>query len=249
MKAQLRSELIKLRSTRSGYGLFATMLGLVAFTVAIHGLGLPAERLGADADGQLIVFSRGEFLAALFAALFGALSMTNEIRHGTIRPTFLVSPKRSRVVVAKLITSAGAGSFFGLMASAVAIGVGVASLEARGIGVRLDGGDYTQLLAGSIGAGAALAAIGVGVGAIVRNQVPALIGISAWMLFLEGVLVGDVDAVAKVGRFAPGAAAAAISGQSPDRLLSPIVALALLAAWVAAATIFGTLATTERDVA
>jgi hypothetical protein len=55
-----------------------------------------AEDLGRP-HVQLMVLGRGEFLAALFAALLGAMSIPAEIRHGTIRSTFLVTPApRSR---------------------------------------------------------------------------------------------------------------------------------------------------------
>jgi ABC-2 type transport system permease protein len=247
VRAQLRSELLKQRSTWTSFGLLGAMLGLVIFAVLLHGFGLSAERLASTSE-QLMVLGRGEFLAALFAALLGALSITGEIRHGTIRPTFLVTPWRDRVVVAKVCVSALIGAGFGLVASALAVGVGTAALRARGIDVQLDGGDYALLLAGSAPAAALWAAIGVGVGAVVRHQVPTVVGISAWHLFIEGLLVGDVTGVGDVGRFAPGAAAAAITGQDPDTLLAPAVGLVLLGVYSIAAAVAGSLATVRRDV-
>jgi hypothetical protein len=97
-------------------------------------------------------------------------------------------------------------------------------------------------------AAALLAAVGVGVGALVRNQVPTLIGICAWLLFVEGLLVGDVGGLGDVGRFLPGAAASAISGQDPGTLLAPETALVLLAFYAAATALTGALATSRRDV-
>jgi ABC-2 type transport system permease protein len=247
VRAQLRAELLKQRSTRAALGLFATMLGLVLLAVLLHALPLAAEHVDSTSE-QLMVLGRGEFLAALFAALLGALSMTSEIRHGMIRPTFLVSPRRGRIVAAKVCVSTLIGAGFGLVASALATGVGTAALRARGIDVRLDGGDYALLLAGSAPAAALWAAIGVGIGAVVRHQVPTVVGISAWLLFIEGLLVGDVTGVGDVGRFAPGAAAAAITGQDPETLVAPAVGLVLLALYAAAAALAGSLATTRRDV-
>jgi ABC-type transport system involved in multi-copper enzyme maturation permease subunit len=245
--AQLRAELLKQRSTRTGLGLFATMLGLVVLAVFLHGFGLSAEDL-AGTDVQLMVFGRGEFLAAIFAALLGAMSFTAEIRHGTIRSTFLVTPRRGRVVAAKVAASMLIGTGFGLLAGAAAVGAGAAALRARGIDVQLDGGDYVLLVLGSAVAAALLAAVGVGVGALVRNQVPTLIGICAWLLFVEGLLVGDVGGLGDVGRFLPGAAASAISGQDPGTLLAPETALVLLAFYAAATALTGALATSRRDV-
>lgn len=248
MRALLRAELLKQRSTRIGLGLFAGMLGLVLLAVLLHSFGLPAENLRSTSV-QLMVLGRGEFLGALFAALLGTLSMTAEIRHGTIRPTFLVTPRRGRVVAAKVSASIVVGAGFGLVAGAVAVAAGTAALRARGIDVPLDASDYVLLVAGSLAAGALWAAIGVGLGAVVRNQVPTLIGICAWLLFVEGLLVGDVAGLVGVGRYLPGAAAAAISGQGPGTLLAPAVGLVLLALYAAAAAVAGSLATSRRDVA
>jgi ABC-2 type transport system permease protein len=247
VRAQLRSELLKQRSTATGVGLFAGMLGLVLFAVMLHGLGLAAENVDGTAE-QLMVLGRGEFLAALFAALLGALSVTSEIRHGTIRPTFLFSPWRGRVIAAKVWASTLIGAGFGLAASALATGVGTAALRTRGIDLQLDAGDYALLLAGSAPAAALWAAMGGGLGAVVRHQVPTVVGLAAWLLFVEALLVGDVAGVGDVGRFAPGAAAAAITGQDPDTLLAPAVGLVLLALYAAAAAVAGSLATVRRDV-
>jgi ABC-2 type transport system permease protein len=249
VRAQLRAELFKQRSTRTGIGLFGAMLGLVLFAVLLHGFGLASEHTDSAAEQLTTVLGRGEQLGALFAALLGAMSITTEIRHGTIRPTFLVTPWRGRVVAAKVCASILIGAGFGLAACALAAGVGTAALAARGIDVQLDASDYVLLLLGGAAAAALWAAIGVGLGAIIRNQVPALIGLCAWLLFIEGLLVGDVTGVSDVGRFAPGAAAAALSGQDPDTLLAPAAGLVLLVLYAAAAAVAGWLATSRRDVA
>jgi ABC-type transport system involved in multi-copper enzyme maturation permease subunit len=248
VRALLGSELLKQRSTRTTLGLFAAMIGLVLLAVLLHGFGLPSADLG-DRHVQLMVLGRGEFLGVLFAALLGALSITAEIRHGTIRPTFLFSPRRARVVAAKVSVSVVIGAGFGLVAGAVAVTAGTAALRARGIDVQLDRGDYTLLVAGSAAAAALWAAIGVGVGALVRNQVPTLIGLCAWLLFVEGLLAGDVaGGLGDVGRLLPGAAAAAMSGQDPGTLLAPEVGLALLAAYAVAGALGGAFAISKRDV-
>jgi ABC-2 type transport system permease protein len=246
VRALLRSELLKQRSTRTTLGLFAAMLALVLLAVLLHSL-LPAQSLRSP-NNQLTILGRGEFLGALFAGLVGALSVTAEIRHGTIRPTFLVSPRRARVVWAKVWACVLTGSVFGLAAGAVAVAAGAAAFRARGIDLRLDGGDYVLLVAGATAAAALWAAIGVGVGALVRHQVPTVVGISAWLLFVEGLLAGDLVGLGDVFKFLPGSAAAAISGQEPGTLLAPAASLVLLGAYAGAAALAGALATSRRDV-
>lgn len=244
MTAALRSELLKQRSIPTTLGLFVGLLGLVVLAVVLHGVSLPATDL-ASRDNQLMILGRGEFLGTTFAALLGAMSVTAEIRHGTIRPTFLVSPWRGRVVAAKVGVSALLGAGFGLGAAALAAGLGPAVLGARGVDVVIDGGDYALLVAGGTAASALWAAIGVGIGAIVRDQVPTLIGITAWLLFVEGLFGENLTDVVK---FAPGNLGMAVSGQEPDTLLAPALSLVLLAVYAIAAAAAGRLATTRRDV-
>lgn len=226
------------------------MLGLVLLAVLLHGFSLPADTVDSASDQLTVVCGWGEKLGALFAGLLGAMSITGEIRHGTIRPTFLVTPQRTRVVAAKFLASMFIGAGFGLIATAIALGAGSAALGARGIESQLNGSDYALFLAGGAAAAALWAGIGLGIGAIVQNQVPALIGICAWLLFVEGLLAGDLlGAIGDVTRFAPGEAAAAISGQGPGTLLAPAVGLVLLGLYAGAAALAGSLATSRRDVA
>jgi ABC-type transport system involved in multi-copper enzyme maturation permease subunit len=247
--AQLRSELLKHRSTRTGLSLLAAMLSLVLLAVLLHGFGLPVRNLDSTSEQLSLVVGWGEKLGAVFAGLLGAMSITSEIRHGTIRPTFLVTPRRERVLAAKMLASTLFGTGFGLVATALAVVVGTAALAARGIDSRLDLGDNALFIAGGAAAAGLWAAIGVGIGAAVRNQVPALIGICAWLLFVEGLLVGDLAGVGDIGRLAPGAAAAAVSGQDPGKLVPPGIGLVLLALYAAAAALAGSLATARRDIA
>ncbi|MGH2782012.1 MAG: ABC transporter permease subunit [Thermoleophilaceae bacterium] len=210
MTAQLRAELLKHRST------FAN-LGLVLLAVLLHALTLPADRLESASD-QVQVFRFGSLLGALFAGLVGAMSITGEIRHGTIRPTFLITPRRGRVVAAKIVASALVGIVFGLVAVSAAVGAGSAALAARGIPITLDGSDYTLMPAGGIAAAALWAPLGLGLGALLRNQVATLLAIFLWLFFVENLLL---DFVPGAGRFAPGAAAAAITGLDPRQAARP----------------------------
>lgn len=247
MSDALRAELFKQRTTRTSLGLFAAMLGLVLLAVLLHGLGLAAGNLD-SASGQLTtLFGWGEVFGTIFAALLGAMSITGEIRHGTIRPTLLVTPDRQRVVAAKAWASLLIGTGFGFASSAVAAGVGTAALGARQIDVRLDVGDYALLIAGGAVAAGLWAAIGVGLGAIVRGQAPALVGVTVWLLLIENLFVGDI-AGAGAGRYLPGAAGKAISGLDPDTLLAPWLGLVVLILYAAAAAIAGRLAITRRDI-
>jgi hypothetical protein len=91
-----------------------------------------------------------------------------------------------------------------------------------GIAIQLTASDITRLLLGATLAGALWAVIGLGVGAIVRAQVPTIVGLFAWVLFVENIL-GDVPSWQ---RFAPGSLAQSLGGQVRDVALTvPITAV------------------------
>jgi ABC-type transport system involved in multi-copper enzyme maturation permease subunit len=248
MTAQLRSELLKQRSTRTNLALLGWMVGLVVLVVALHVLSFGVNDLSQDSN-QMKILGLGTSVGALFAALLGAMSITGEFRTGTIRPTFLVTPRRSRVVAAKLAASMLAGAGIGLVAEGLTAGAEAIGLAARGIDIQLAAGDYAQLLAGGALAGAFFAAIGVGIGAAIRNQVATIVGLCVWLLFVEPLLLGDVPSAAK---YAPEATAGAIAGaiqsQIADTLIAPGLGIALLATYAAFAGLIGSALITRRDV-
>ena len=242
MTAQLRAELLKQRSTRTTPLLFLAMFGLVAFAVALHLLALDEADLGTRTH-QLEVFQVGTRAGMLFAALVGAIAITSEIRYGTIRPTFLVSPRRGSVIEAKLAVSGLAGLGFGLLAEALMAAAAVVAFDARGIQNELIGGDYVQLLAGGAAAAALWAMIGLGVGAVVRNQIGAVVGLCVWMLLVESTSDTFVPGAA---RLLPGGAGLALAGNVDDT--SAAVAALLLVLYAAATSSAGWLATRASDV-
>jgi ABC-2 type transport system permease protein len=246
VRAAVRAEVLKLRTTRTTYGLAGAMAGLVVLSVALHSLGLTKPALSLTSN-QLRVFTEGgETIGAVFAALLGALSITGEIRHGTIRPTFLGIPQRRTVMLAKAFTSVAAGVLLGLAATALAAGLGTALLTARGVTVHLGTGDYGQLVLGGALAAGLWSIIGLGVGAIARNQVATIVGLFVWLQIVENLLT---DSVPTFSRYMPGSLAAAVAGGQTATLSSAALALALLVAYAAVAIALGTRQTLSTDFA
>jgi len=243
MGARTRAELLKIRSTRTTFGLVVGMVLLVLLFVLLTGLLEHASGLE-EKSNQHDYLAIGT-LAALFAALAGVLVVTSEYRFGTIRPTFLFTPRRSRVVEAKLAASLIAGLVFAAVAEGLAFGIGYVILSGRGIPIALNGGDVALLVLGTLGSCAVWGAIGVGLGTILRNQVGSVIGLLAWSLLVENLLFGLVPSV---GRYTPGRATDAVTGSSSDHLLSPAVGGVVLVAWAAALAAGGLTLTARRDV-
>jgi hypothetical protein len=81
--------------------------------------------------------------------------VTSEYRYGTIKPTFLFTPRRFRVMGAKVAAGVLAGFVFGIVGTAIGFGVGYACLAGRGIDYALNDRQTALLLLGTV-AGTAL---------------------------------------------------------------------------------------------
>src|SRR5262249_27393431 len=120
------------------------MLVLIALVGFLAGLLTHADGL-ATAEDQRGLLGVGS-IAGVFAALVGVLLVTGEYRFGTIRPTFLFTPRRSRVIWAKLAAGVLAGAAFGVVGEGLGFAIGYVCLHARGIPLALRGGSLALLL-------------------------------------------------------------------------------------------------------
>src|ERR1022692_456339 len=168
----MRAELLKIRSTRTTMGLLIGLIALaLLFTILTSTLS-PTSQVLTEQD-QVGLLSFGS-IAGVFAALAGVMLFTSEYRFGTIRPTFLFNPSRSRLVATKITAGALSGLVFGIIGEGLVFSIGIIILKARGIPIAMNGANMTELLVGAIAGTALWGAIGVGVGAIVPNQVGAV---------------------------------------------------------------------------
>lgn len=247
MTAQLRSELRKMATTRTNLGLFAGLIGVILLSVLLSGLTY-SDAAVRDVVNQKELIGNGTS-ASIFACLIGVMAMTSEFRHGTIRATFVFTPARSRVVGAKVLASLLVGAAFGALGQALAFGVGVAVIRGRAADLLLGAGDIRLLFLGTIGLSALWAALGVGIGAVVRNQVFAIVGLSVWAFIVEIILFQYAPGV---GRYGPGAAGRAMTGDTVGsasvHLLTAPTGTLLLAAYAAVFVVAGMLITNRRDV-
>jgi len=88
--------------------------------------------------------------------------------------------------------------------------------------------------------------VGVGVAALVRNQVAALVGVVVWVLLVEGLLMSLLHAPS-MARWLPSAAAAAITSPGGGQL-SRLAGALLLAGYALALALVGTRLVVRRDI-
>jgi ABC-2 type transport system permease protein len=243
MIAQTRAELLKIRTTRTTIGLILGMIALTLLLALLTGLLSHPSGLASKEDQRS--FLSLDSIAGVFSALAGALLVTSEYRYGTIRPTVLFNPARSQIVSAKVIAGALAGIVFGVIGAVIGWAIGFATLDARGITIALSSSDVLLLGLGGLAGVAIWGAIGTALGAIIHNQVGAVITLLAWGFVIDTLLFGLAPSV---GRFMPTRAADAMIGLKAHHLLSTGAGAVILIAWAAALAAIGIVLTARRDI-
>jgi ABC-2 type transport system permease protein len=246
MKPLLRAELIKLRTTRTFAGLAGAAIGIsVLITVLVAVLTEPTE------DSVLVdVFSSD--LSGFFIFMLAVIGIAGEWRHRTITSSLLAAPDRLRFLAAKALAFAAAGAVLSVMVSIAITVVGTAAVTARDLPMP-EAGELAELLARNALVATLVGALGVGLGALVRNQVVAVVGVLVLAFVVEPTVISLVP---EVGRFGPfSALPTALTGIPADDaglgdvdLLAPALAGAVMLAWIGAAFAGGYALLRARDV-
>jgi ABC-2 type transport system permease protein len=225
MTTLIAVEFGKLRTTRSPWVLLAvTQLVIVG---GISGAMVSGSDPRAAATAVKLLGHVG--VASLFTLLAGVVIGAGEYRHRTVTDTFLATPRRERVVAAKLVAGLGGGVVFGLAGCVTAVVAAATWLSAKG--GSLDPGSATnwRVLLGGVLWNAAFGAIGAGLGLLVRNLVVAVAAALAWLALVEGI-VGQL--LGSLGRWLPFEAGSALA-------LAPSAGSAPLPQWGAGLVLAG----------
>lgn len=240
MSDLLRSEWIKLVTVR-----VHRVLVIVAVAFAVVLTVLVTSLVSANdvfRPTELVDFVAGSTLVpiVLFASV-AILGFTGEHGSGTLRLTYTATPRRSRVLGAKVVVSGVAVGVATALLVAVVWSVGAAIVAARGgdVGLSLDDGTVVGLWS-VVGLAVAFSWFGLGVGLVVRNSPAAVTLFLLWPLVLENLLAGILFLLGRDGlvRWLPYQAALSSTGVDPggDQLGRPwgllwftAVALALIA--------------------
>ena len=247
MSALLKAELIKLRTTR-------TFLALTGVALFISGLLVVlVSSLTEPTEESVLVDVFVSDASSLFILILAVVGITGEWRHRTITSSLLAAPDRVRFLASKLLAFAAAGALLSVLVSIMVTILGVAILTFRDLPLP-EAGELIAQYARNAMVAALLGAFGVGLGALVRNQVVAVVGLLLITLAIEPTLQALAPNVGRYGPFSslptaaidvPGDAA----GLPPDLdLLSPGLAVLALLGWIAAAFAAGAALLRARDL-
>ena len=245
----LSAEMLKLRTTRVTYvlvGIGVLLSGVI--TAAIVGSG------SLDENHPAFSLTQGVSFSTTLATIMGILLVTNEYRHGTIMTTFLAEPRRVRVLAAKLATALIGGVIIGAAALAVSAAVAIPWAAARGDDLPIDG-EALEASGRLLLAFALSAAIGAAVGAILQNQVGAIVTVFVWFLVVEsiitvlsGLVFGEVGEPDPITPYLPGSSLNGIvGGQGNEFALRGGWSALLALGYFALLSVIGALSMTRRD--
>jgi ABC-2 type transport system permease protein len=242
MSAVLRAEWRRLRCTRSLVAVLALgLLVAVVGTVLLISVG-ESEEIGDSLSGYgPLRFGPTNF--GLLLMVLGVRLFADETHHRTLAATLLRTPRRGRVVAAKVVVGTTAAAAFCVAVYLVVIPITVVGLRLREHELSYDLARTAGLLGRVVVAMVLLTALGVGLGVLVRSRTVALLVVVLWFALgedLVGALLGGE-------RFLPGAAVQSLVSAAPGSPTSAATAALVLAGLVAATFVAGGL-TLRRDI-
>ena len=269
MTSLVRAEWLKLRTTAVPWVLatIAVLIdGLLVLTIFLTRSDASDSGGGFGGGGGGVVSNAGYLIphttqqlrnlvgsgltADLLALLLGVLMITTEFRHKTITTSFLVTPRRPRLVAAKLLTAAVLGAVLALLMIGISLLAGGLTLVARGGSFSALLRQVPVVLPGMVLVFVLFAVLGVGVGSLVTNQVAAIIVVLGWFLIAENILVGLVHSALRwVPTGAASAAASVSRGRATDfGLFSWWEGALLMLGYGLLFAVVGSLVLTRRDI-
>ncbi|MGW3351118.1 ABC transporter permease subunit [Nonomuraea rubra] len=241
----LRSEWTKIRSVRSTMWTLAATVGLMVGLSALLGFSVKNVADGPVPGLQAIAASlQGIMFAQVAIATLGVLVISSEYRTGGIRTSLMSVPRRMRLLTGKLVVFGATSLVISALASAAALGVGVAITQPPA----LELGEVVRALVGASLYLTACGLFGLGLGTLVRHTPGAIVAAIALMLVLPQ-LVNQLPG--QWGRlvaeyFTTNAGLLVVAGEGSESL-SPWGGFGVYLAWVAVATLAGAVLMQRRD--
>lgn len=188
MIGAIQAEILKVFTTRLWWGLLIALIVIDAGLSSLFGFLVGNDFGGGGNAGEnpflhhtvgtaQIVYAAGfiYFLSPLIPLALGVLLITSEFRHKTISSTFLSTPRRWQVVIAKLVAVGVVGALYGVIHDLAASAGGGGVMAARGFDTYLTDTEVLKTFGLSLLAFICWMLIGYGFGVVIRNQIAATI--------------------------------------------------------------------------
>jgi len=251
----IKSEWLKLIYVRAHWGLIfgATLISVIPVVITPNIISNDSELFGFGLDQTSAVDSvyANAISGYIFVIILGIMLMAGEFRHGTAVATFLTAPKRASVLAAKIVISALGGIFVMLVSTVIALIAGYITLLSFPNAAEPSQDIFSNAVVAAIVSGIILGIIGVAVGALIRNQMLAIVGALLYLFIIDPLLLAFLP---EAGKYLPSGlitAMLSIDVTAPidtSTLLPPLEAVMVLLAY---GLVFGSIATAtslRRDI-
>jgi ABC-2 type transport system permease protein len=192
----VRAEFMKIRTTGTGWLFLAGFIVFTALALTINAIGThnqlypqqglngpqalaEAARSHTPAGVAAIAASMmtsGQLFGVLFALLLGVLVVTSEFANQTAAVTFVTVPRRATVMMAKVAAAGCCGGLFWLVGTVLAAVVTPVFLYTQHISTSLAGWTMARSVLVNLLAFVVWGVFGLGLGAVLRSQMAAVIG-------------------------------------------------------------------------
>jgi ABC-2 type transport system permease protein len=237
MRAVMASEWLKLRTLRA-----TKVMVSIAVTLPILVATLTAWFITVDSSfdfGELVQGITGlALMSSLICGVPVALSITSEHSSGTIRTTYAITPRRSRVLIAKTIVAAMLSGIAAVVAALLFVTLSALILNVRGANLVLSSdGEIIGILALYVAVWIGVSWLFLSVGLLLRSTALALVLLFSYIFIIETLVATLLRQVGleSLAKWAPYEAAATAMLNEPMGLGRPggviwfcIVAAALL---------------------
>lgn len=205
----IRSEFLKIRTTNVWWLFALGALGLLALAFTINALNMhigvlhqegggennspDAETLSALAAPAALtayMVTSGQYFGLLFVLLIGIITVTNEFHHQTATTTFLATPHRTSVIVAKSVAAAIFGALLWFVTTLLTVPATLIFLNAENVDQAFGDSAVIRAIALNLVAYILWALIGVGFGVLIRSQIGSTV--TAMLIYTVGTVAVSI---------------------------------------------------------
>ncbi|MBT8224291.1 MAG: ABC transporter permease [Dactylosporangium sp.] len=286
----VRSELIKVRTTNTWWLMALGVFAFTALALLFNALNahfelahaetpreMPAEQreqwahdeemryteahtAAALARTAANLYTSGQFFGVMLIMILGALIVTNEYFHQTATATFLTTPRRTTVIMAKLVTGVILGFGAWAITTTTSVAAGTIFLGTEHVPHMLGEWTVLQSILLNLGAFAMWAVLGIALGTLIRSQIAAVvtgttvyligIGVASLVFNLVRAFLIKEDWVITAQVIVPAVASQIMvtPGEAFPHAAPQWVGAAVLCGYALVAGVIGTLLTRRRDI-
>ena len=207
----IRAEITKIRTTKTWWLLSLGIIAFAGLALLTNGVGhhyelYPPSGAQPGPDEQATIaaahtpaglakiaadmMTSGQFFGVLLAMIIGILVITNEFFHQTATTTFMTSPHRTTVIMAKAVAAVLFGALFWLIATVIDVIITPLYMSGQHVSASLTDWTVVRSVLLNLLAFAIWSIVGMGLGTLINSQIGAVVtGMVAYLVGTAAVAI------------------------------------------------------------